>query len=379
MRILKVITPITYGGGENQIIMMAKVFREKGFSVKVLNTIKSEEFESILNSEGIEYMTLTNYSIGFSPTLREYKVLAIKLLPYIILDGNLRKLVRDFDIVWSHGFPANWAVALMKKMRIIKNTPLIYTHHSTKSPMKKPTRTIYEKVLDTFNVIVGVSSKTANSLVEVFPKLKEKITFIPNGIDTSVFNIAKTKEELRKELNLPLDARLGIYVARFAPFKNHIFLLKVLSSIPDKNFKMVLLGDGPEFSNFKEKAKIMGLEDRIICLGYVPNKLVPLYLKASDFCLYPSLDEGFGVAIVEAMAAGLPVVVFKSVYVPEFGNNIKVASDEAEFIEYAKRFVYDRGYASTLGKLCQEDAKKLDIRVTCEKYIDLLSKLREGT
>ena len=177
------------------------------------------------------------------------------------------------------------------------------------------------------------------------------------------------------KLGLPSTDILGIYVARFNLGKNHIFLLDVLDAIPRDDFKLVLLGDGQEYERFTSEARSRGLEKRIICPGFIPNSLVPLYVGASDFYLHPSLSEGFGICIVEAMASGLPPVIFKDVYAEEIGKNILVADDEKEFIWYVSKLINNIKYAEEIGLKCKKDAQKLNIKNTAMMYIEVFEKL----
>lgn len=376
MRVLSIITPIGYGGGENQLVLLCNELQRYSIEVVVLNLTKSEEFENILKKLGIPYLTLSNFRLGFGVSQRGYLKLFIKLIPYIILQKPIESVFGKIDLLWAHGFPANASAVLMRKFgKIRRDVKLVYTHHFVKSPMRGLVRQAYQLLLDSFDRIVGVSSMTSNSLISVFPKLKEKIITIPNGIDISKFNITSSKEELRKELNLPLYDVIGVYVARFVSLKNHIFLLEVLKQMPREDFKLLLLGEGPEFESFKEKAIAEGLDKRILTPGFIPNEKVPLYLKASDVCFFPSKAEGFGVAIIEAMASGLPTVIFESVYIKEFGKNILVAKDKAEFIQLAKRLVEDKNFREMLGLKCKEDAERLSIENTARNYVKIFTEL----
>ncbi|MEM7816973.1 MAG: glycosyltransferase family 4 protein, partial [Candidatus Aenigmatarchaeota archaeon] len=193
-----------------------------------------------------------------------------------------------------------------------------------------------------------------------------------NGIDISPFEISKSKSDIRKELGLPLEDLLGIYLARFTSPKNHLFLIKVLKEVND--FKIILGGDGEMRDKFLEEVKANRLEDRVIYKGYIKNNLVPLYLLASDFCIFPSKVEGFSNAILEAMVAGLTVIIFENIYSKEYGPHLLVAKSEDEFIEYVKNFVSDKNLREKLGKLNKEYVKNnLDIKVIARQLIPVLS------
>jgi len=106
-------------------------------------------------------------------------------------------------------------------------------------------------------------------------------------------------------------------------------------------------------------------------LGYVRNEIVPHYLKAVDFCLFPSKGEGFSNAILEAMTAGLPVVIFKDIYSAEYGPDILVAKDEKDFIEMTKKLIENEDLRKELGEKVKLWSKNFDIVNVSENYLKL--------
>ena len=368
MKILSVISPVKFGGGERLLLDQTKIFKEKGIEQVIVCLNRSLEFENFLNQENIKYLNLTNLEFRQTPTKREYLFLFIKLLPSIF---NLRKIILNEkpEIVVSHGFPAVFLIPL--SLIFFKNKPKIfYVHHSEKSQENFLVRKIYLWFLKKYRKIIGVSSKTSESLKKVFPEIKEKIITIPNGIEIKRFEIAETKQEIRKKLNLP-NGILGICVGRLTKFKNQKFLIKVAKEIKRDDFFILIIGDGDEYENIQKEIKKENLENRIKLLGFIPSDLIPFYLKASDIFLYPSLKEGFGIVVLEAMAVGLPVVIFKEIYIDEFGKNVLVANNEEEFINFTKNLVENKTLREDLGKKLKEEVLKLDIKKVAEKYLEV--------
>jgi glycosyltransferase involved in cell wall biosynthesis len=368
MKILSILSPVKFGGGERLLLDQAKVFMDKGIEYVIVCLNRSSEFEKILNQENVKYFNLTDIEFKQTPTRKEYLFLFFKLLPEIF---KLRKLIQKEkpNILLSNGFPAVFLVPL--SVLFLKAKPKIfYVHHFQKQKENFLTRKIYLWFLRKYEKIIAVSSATADSLKSVFPEIKEKILTIPNGIDTKRFEIKESKEELRKKLNLP-DGILGICIGRLAPFKNQKFLIKVAKEIKRNDFYILIVGDGDEYENLKKEIEKEKLEDRLRLLGFIPSDEIPYYLKASDIFLYPSLKEGFGIVVLEAMAVGLPVVIFREIYIDEFGNNILVANSEEEFVSYARQLVESKSFREGLGSKSKQDVLRLDIREVVGKYLEV--------
>jgi glycosyltransferase involved in cell wall biosynthesis len=126
------------------------------------------------------------------------------------------------------------------------------------------------------------------------------------GIDLEPYRSAPSREEARRELGIPADAPVVGHVGQFEARKNHSFLVKVavevLKSRPEIRFLMI--GDGPLRPQIETMARDLSIEKRVIFAGSRSD--VPrLMLSAMDVFAFPSLEEGFGIVLTEAQAAGL--------------------------------------------------------------------------
>ncbi|MEM2772745.1 MAG: glycosyltransferase family 4 protein [Candidatus Pacearchaeota archaeon] len=368
MKILSIISPVKFGGGERVLLDQGKVFKEKGIDYIIVCLNRSKEFENFLEKEKIKFYNLSNIVFKQTPTKKEYLFLFFKLLPSIL---KLRKIIKkeNPDILISNGFPSVFLV-ILAILGLRLKSKIFYVHHFLKSKEGFLIRKIYLWFLKKYKKIIAVSSLTEQTLKKAFPELKEKILTIPNGIDTKRFDIPETKEQLRKNLNLP-EGIFGICIGRLTAFKNQKFLIKVAKEIQRDDFYVLILGDGDEYENLEKEIKKEKLEQRVKLLGFVDSEFVSYYLKASDLFLFPSLKEGFGIVVLEAMAVGLPVVIFKEIYINEFGNNILVANNEKEFINYTKRLIDDEKFRKEIGEKLKQDALKLDIKNVVEKYLEV--------
>jgi glycosyltransferase involved in cell wall biosynthesis len=126
-----------------------------------------------------------------------------------------------------------------------------------------------------------------------------------------------TRDEVRTELGIPRDACIIGFVARLDPYKGHKEAIDAFARMaPSRSaVHLVIAGRGELEETLKEQANATGVQERIHFLGYRTD--VPRLLGAMDAFVHPSYNEPFGLAVLEAQAAGLPVVAFRSGATPE--------------------------------------------------------------
>lgn len=172
--------------------------------------------------------------------------------------------------------------------------------------------------------VITVSHALKEELVRSWGISADKIHVVHNGIpfykepnaDTACFAIG-----LRRRLNIGEDAILVGTAARLIPSKGIDYFLdaipKVLRHI--KNIHFVVIGSGPYEQELKKKAERLHVQGNITFLGYVNN--VMDYINAVDIFVLPSLSEGFGISVLEAMAAGKAVIASNVGGIPEIVNH----------------------------------------------------------
>jgi glycosyltransferase involved in cell wall biosynthesis len=136
----------------------------------------------------------------------------------------------------------------------------------------------------------------------------------PCGIDCAAFVYEGCTSETRSELGIPKDAAVVGHVGRFDPSKNHLLLIDALEIAVQRNpnLHLLLVGGGGTTRDMVEmRAHEIGVHDRVTFAGVRGD--VPRLLTAMDVFAFPSEYEGLGLALVEAQAAGLPVVVSDSI------------------------------------------------------------------
>jgi len=155
--------------------------------------------------------------------------------------------------------------------------------------------------------IIIPSESMRDTLVNEYG-LKNNFTVIPTGIDLEAYRTA-SGEKIRKKRRWEKDIVM-ISIGRLAPEKNWPLLLHaaalVLKEYPQ--FRLVLIGDGPDRKNLEDLAQELGIQKRVTFTGSLSFTETPSYMKAANLFGFASITETQGLATLEAMAAGLPVV-----------------------------------------------------------------------
>jgi glycosyltransferase involved in cell wall biosynthesis len=172
-------------------------------------------------------------------------------------------------------------------------------------------RAIFNIICKKIDCIICLSNSIRDELIQNSVSLtpsKAKVIF--NGIDIEAYNASIDQEEARKRLNLPVKGFLFGIVARLKKAKAHNILLHAfekVSKITTEVF-LVVVGDGPLEEELRREASELNISSRVFFLGCKKPEEVPIVLRALDCFVHPSRREGLGMAILEAMSAGLPVI-----------------------------------------------------------------------
>jgi len=215
---------------------------------------------------------------------------------------------------WRYGVPSVGTVHDFSQLHVPQKYDafrMFYIMHVLPRMMRRLTR------------VISVSESTRRDL-ESFARVEPgRIRVIYNGADLTRFvaqDRAAAKSRVSRELGLPADFLL--YLARLEhPGKNHVRLVEAFDRFKRETglpHKLVLVGsrwNGAELID--AKVKELGLEAEVIFPGFVPNETLPALYAAADALVFPSLFEGFGIPVLEAMACGTPVCASDVSSIPE--------------------------------------------------------------
>ena len=156
--------------------------------------------------------------------------------------------------------------------------------------------------------VITISESSRQDVHHLFGVSLEKIDVITPGVAAAYRPLpAETVATFRQQQGLP--EQFILHVGTLQPRKNITTLLEALAQIPDRRLPLVLVGGkGWLFDEIFARVTALGLQDRVRFTGYVADEALPLWYNAATLLAFPSLYEGFGMPVVEAMACGTPVV-----------------------------------------------------------------------
>jgi glycosyltransferase involved in cell wall biosynthesis len=219
--------------------------------------------------------------------------------------------------------------------------------------------------------VVTAPSRTAATMLE--PQLKKTVPIISNGIALGRFTSANPTAEVRSKYSLPNKPTL-IFVGRLDQEKNIDVVLRAVSLALKKiDFQFVVAGHGHDQPSLHALAKELGIQNNVTFTGFVPDELLPnLYASAQCF-VNACTAELQCIALMEAMATGLPAIGANAVALPELIHHnengyLFTPGKSDELAEYIVKIFSDENRRKQMGQKSLEIIKNHDINVTVEKF-----------
>ena len=226
--------------------------------------------------------------------------------------------------------------------------------------------------------IISVSRNTRADLMSYFQVDGEKIDVVYNGIEDQ-FRTALASEDLERWMrNLGLERPYLLFVGNPKPHKNLDNVVKAYAQalqLHDFPHRLVCVGDrgGLEFK-IRQRASQLGISDRILLLGHVAQEALPAVYQGAAAFLYPTLYEGFGLPVVEAMASRVPVITSNTSALKEIAagyadlvNPLDVEAMAGAIV----RAVSDTDHRRSLRKLGARRAEDFHWRQAAGKTFDI--------
>jgi glycosyltransferase involved in cell wall biosynthesis len=224
----------------------------------------------------------------------------------------------------------------------------------------------------------AVSETTASKLEELFGIRRDKIDMIYEGVNFKEFNLAQRGDQRTPQLQPPYI----VTVATMYPNKNIDKLIVAFSALAAKGFPHKLVIIGPDWLGYQEvlqqHVEILNLSQKVIFTGAIAHDRLPEYLWGADLFVLMSTVESFGLPVVEAMAAGVPVIVSDTSSLPEIAGDAALTAPPqapsrlaAEMI----RVLSDRELARQMRERGINRARSFDWTETAARAVDLFNRV----
>lgn len=301
--------PRTVGGLARHVNDLSRALARLGHSLHVI-TCPAPETPSYQLVEGVHVHRVDQSRLTSKDFMEWVGQLNVGMVELV---GKLME-EEPFDLVHAHDWlVGDAAISLRDRYRL----PLVATIHATEYGRNRGIHNALQQQihqLDTrFAVqatrLICCSDYMANEVNTLFKVPRSKVRVLPNGVDPA--NLGRPKQLVPGKHDPEADEKIVFFIGRLVPEKGVQVLLEaialLLPQIPE--LKLLVGGIGPYETFLRSKAGVLGLNDRVVFLGYLDETKRNQYLKLADVAVFPSLYEPFGIVALEAMAAQVPVIV----------------------------------------------------------------------
>jgi len=236
------------------------------------------------------------------------------------------------------------------------------------------TRVLVPRSVRSARIVVCPSEATRRSLQGRFRTPPDRCRVIPLGVDPVFGATVPPSEQARLRQSLRLPDRFILQVGTVSPRKNFVGTLRALAAIPaTERVPLVVAGEfGWKFEPVLRAVHDLDLTRWVRFLGHVRSGDLPALYQLASLFVFPSLDEGFGLPILEAFAAGTPVVAADAGAIPEVAGDaawLVPAEDVAAFASAMQRLLTDGERRAHLAEQGRRRAAGFTWRATAQAYI----------
>ncbi len=386
IKVLHIITRFDKGGSAQNTFLSLLGLKKKNYQLSLVSGLSSEsemKYEEIkakekdiqkLESEGVEFTQC--------PSLLR----RINIIKDLKAFFDIWRKIKKYNplIVHTHSSKAGLigrSAAKLARVPIIVHSPHGHVFFGYFGPFKTKLFIILEKIASRItDKIVTLTNREKKDHLLFKIANEDKFSVICSGIELNLIKESNydEKQNFKKELGIPKNSLIVGTAGRLVPVKGPEFLIKaskyIISKYPDTYF--IFAGDGPLEQDLKKKTLEMGVSENIIFLGWSDNlaKIISIY----DIFVLPSLNEGMGRVLVEAMALGKSIVASNIGGIPDLviheKNGFLVTPENPkELAKYIQVLLEDKNKREKMGLA----GKEIAMNFSAESMIEKISSLYE--
>jgi glycosyltransferase involved in cell wall biosynthesis len=360
-------------GITNHISLNKQYLEASGHKVFVF-TFGDEEYQddesNVIRSPGLPLLD-TGYYVSFN------------------YSRQARGLLRTMDVVHVHHPFLSGSLAL--RYCRPRGVPIVYTNHTrydlyTQAYLPGMPEVVGTTALQTY---LPAFCRSCDLVIAPSPGMRDvllrfgvdvSVSVVPNGVDLKPLQQPAQSLE-RADFGFSSGDVILVYIGRLGPEKNLPFLLRSFAGAAQAydNLRLLLIGDGPERDNLEDRVQHMGIGDRVHFTGMIPYSQVPGYLDMADLFVTASVTEVHPLSVIEAMAAGLPILGIKS---PGIGDTVRDGEtglliseiELASFTAKMVRLIVEHDYRREMGERARQAVEQYAIERTTQMLLECYQK-----
>jgi len=281
-------------------------------------------------------------------------VVRIRTLGMIFFWAAIYRTIKKIDPDLVHAQSLIFAIPACISKKMLKIPYVVWGQGSDVYLHNWFMKLVSKTIIINADSVIALTKDMKRVLQEIYSR---DIEVVPNGID-----IEECQNRPHEHESVSPEKKI-IFVGRLNPVKGVPSLLRAMKIVcevlPDA--KLIIVGDGEEREDLESLADSLGIRDRVDFVGRVPHERIPDYLCKADIFVLPSVSEGFGIVILEAMACGLPIVATRVGGVPDIieegVNGFLVES--GDFPEMANKILFLLDNPAVTGQISKNNRIKV--------------------
>jgi glycosyltransferase involved in cell wall biosynthesis len=302
LTIIQCVNNLDIGGAERLVLALSRELTATGHSTLIACIEEAGGLAAAAQEDGLSVVAFHAQRHGKLATIQALRALARQHRPSVIHSHNFKPCF--------YGAVARLTGAAVGHVQ---------TRHGifTRAPKNHRWYRTMRPGVDRF---VAVSTESQQMLAHITGLSVERVPVILNGVDTSQFSPVPDRRALRATLGLPLDVLAIVSVARLAPEKDFGTMLRAFALVRQyrQDVELWIVGDGPQRAALEQQAQGSGLSSAVRLFGVRTD--IEQVLPAADIFSLSSISEGLPIAVLEAGAAGLPIVATAVGEIPHMVN-----------------------------------------------------------
>jgi len=374
-KVIFVVPSLRGGGGERVAATLLESLQRSSSNIKLILVLFDVESTGSLRPDiDVRYLNV-----------RKSRDIIYTIKKFFKVFFNLSRIIKNESPCTILGFMdySNVVSIIGNWLSGKKNRVIISVHNIPIVQMRECAPNFWEKIMGLLinifyskaDSIIAVSKHVGDDLVKNSKINKKLIHIINNPIDIDRINYLSNEDVAEEFFNE--DAPIILSVGRLSKEKGFEYLLKAFSLLKERsNARLVILGEGKEEANLKKLSKELGIDKQVLFLGFKDNPYK--YMKRSTIFVFPSLYESFGIAMVEAMACGIPVIATKSyegiedIIEHEKNGLLIPVADENSLAESMFRLLNDEELRRSLSMEAKKKVENFSIDKITKKYKKVL-------